>query len=95
MLTQVLLKLKAAGLVKSTRGSAGGYRLARPAGEIPLGEVLHTMDGHNGVPRDLPRASAKELALVWAKIRETEPPDPGGDVDCRSGRVGESPDWVI
>ncbi|MFO0958685.1 MAG: Rrf2 family transcriptional regulator [Isosphaeraceae bacterium] len=30
-LVQILLQLKAAGLVESARGSQGGYQLARPA----------------------------------------------------------------
>ncbi|HEY3394892.1 MAG TPA: Rrf2 family transcriptional regulator, partial [Lacipirellulaceae bacterium] len=33
-LVQILLQLKGAGLVASTRGAAGGYRLARPPHEI-------------------------------------------------------------
>jgi Rrf2 family cysteine metabolism transcriptional repressor len=71
-LTQVLLKLKGAGLVRSTRGSAGGYSLARPPAEIKLGEVLTAIDGHNGVAREFPGATARVLASVWHKIRERE-----------------------
>jgi len=71
-LTQVLLKLKGAGLVRSTRGSAGGYVLARPPEEIALGEVLRVIDGYNGVSRQLPGPSARILATVWDQIRETE-----------------------
>ena len=44
-LVQILLQLKGAGLVMSTRGAAGGYRLARPAASISLGEVLTAIDG--------------------------------------------------
>ena len=32
-LVQILLQLKGAGLVVSTRGASGGYRLARPRGQ--------------------------------------------------------------
>jgi len=39
-LVQILLQLKAAGLVTSTRGSAGGYRLARDASEITLADIF-------------------------------------------------------
>ena len=35
-LVQILLQLKGAGLVASTRGAAGGYRLARQASAISL-----------------------------------------------------------
>ena len=44
-LVQILLQLKGAGLVASTRGAAGGYRLARPAASISLSEVLAAVDG--------------------------------------------------
>jgi len=37
--------LRRAGLVKSTRGKAGGYTLSRPAAEIPVGEVLGALGG--------------------------------------------------
>ena len=71
-LTQVLLKLKGAGLVRSARGSAGGYWLARPPEEIKLGEVLTAIDGHNGVARELPGPAARVLATVWHHIQERE-----------------------
>jgi len=44
-LVQILLQLKGASLVASTRGAAGGYRLARPPREITLGEVIEVMEG--------------------------------------------------
>lgn len=37
--------LRQAGFVKSTRGQEGGYRLARPANEITVAEVLAALDG--------------------------------------------------
>ena len=44
-LVQILLQLKGASLVASTRGAAGGYRLARPPHEITLAEVIEVMEG--------------------------------------------------
>ena len=44
-LVQILLQLKGASLVVSTRGAAGGYRLARPPAEITLAEVIEVMEG--------------------------------------------------
>jgi Rrf2 family protein len=44
-LVQILLQLKGASLVASTRGAAGGYRLARPPREITLADVIDVMDG--------------------------------------------------
>lgn len=43
-LVQILLQLKGAGLVESTRGASGGYHLARPPEEIRLAEVIHAID---------------------------------------------------
>lgn len=44
-LEQLMGKLRRAGLVVSVRGAGGGYRLARPAGEISVGEVLRALEG--------------------------------------------------
>jgi FeS assembly SUF system regulator len=42
---KVLKSLSASGLVTSQRGARGGYRLARPLEDIPVGEVIAAMDG--------------------------------------------------
>ncbi len=39
-LEQLMAKLRKAGLVVSIRGAGGGYRLARPAGEISVGDKI-------------------------------------------------------
>jgi Rrf2 family protein len=44
-LVQILLQLKGAGLVSSTRGASGGYRLIRPPEELTLGEVMAVVEG--------------------------------------------------
>ncbi len=44
-LEQAMQQLKQAGFVASTRGKFGGYRLARPAGEIRVGDVVRLIDG--------------------------------------------------
>ncbi len=49
-LVQILLQLKAAGLASSTRGVAGGYRLARPPEEISLGEIIAAIDTQQSAP---------------------------------------------
>ena len=41
---KLLWILNKAGLVASTRGTKGGYRLARPASEIRLSEVIKVLD---------------------------------------------------
>ena len=44
-LEQILNDLKGAGLVSSRRGVAGGYRLAKPADQIPLATVVRHIEG--------------------------------------------------
>lgn len=44
-LEQVMTALKKAGIVESTRGVQGGYRLARPADEIRMDQVVEALDG--------------------------------------------------
>jgi Rrf2 family transcriptional regulator, cysteine metabolism repressor len=44
-LEHLVAKLRDAGLVTSTRGAHGGYRLARPAEEIQMLEVVEALEG--------------------------------------------------
>jgi Rrf2 family protein len=41
----IMLALKKAGLVRSTRGPGGGYVLARDPSEISFGEIVRVMEG--------------------------------------------------
>jgi Rrf2 family cysteine metabolism transcriptional repressor len=43
-LVQILLQLKAASLVDSTRGAMGGYMLARDPAKISLADVINAID---------------------------------------------------
>ena len=45
-LEQLMRSLKKAGLVQSVRGAGGGYRLAKPAGQISVGDVLRALEGN-------------------------------------------------
>jgi Rrf2 family protein len=44
-LEQILQVLRDAGIVESRRGKFGGYRLARPANKIFIGEIVRLIDG--------------------------------------------------
>ena len=44
-LEHLVAKLREAGMVSSVRGAHGGYRLARPAGEITMLEVVEALEG--------------------------------------------------
>ncbi len=44
-LERIVALLKKAGLVESTRGAHGGYRLARPAAQITMDEAVLALEG--------------------------------------------------
>jgi Rrf2 family protein len=44
-LEQILQTLKEAGYVESARGKFGGYRLAQPARQIKIGQIVRLIDG--------------------------------------------------
>jgi len=74
-LVQILLQLKGAGLVTSTRGASGGYRLARAATDISLTEVLAAIDGPEAANRLTPatrRPTASVLDPIWESVRAAE-----------------------
>ena len=43
--SKLLKKLQRSGLVASTRGSHGGYQLARPAAQVTAAQILDALDG--------------------------------------------------
>ena len=45
-LVQILLQLKGAGLVSSTRGASGGYQLVRDPQSLTLADVMAVVEGH-------------------------------------------------
>jgi Rrf2 family protein len=71
----ILGELRRAGLVRSQRGAEGGYALARPAGEITLGQVIRAVDGPLAEVRGLrPHETtytgvAEHLPQVWVAVR--------------------------
>lgn len=73
-LVQILQQLKAAGLVQSTRGSSGGYQLARPASEISLWDVVLAVRGEAERPPFEREESpaAQVLRGVWNQMAQGE-----------------------
>lgn len=43
-LEQLFSNLRKSGLVKGVRGPGGGYRLAKPANEISIAQIIHSVD---------------------------------------------------
>jgi len=74
-LVQILLQLKSAGFVNSTRGASGGYQLARPPQEITLGDIVGVIDSRTnetlgGAAEESP--FAQSLAQIWQEIAAAE-----------------------
>jgi Rrf2 family protein len=74
-LENILMQLRHAGLVDSRRGAEGGYRLARPAGEVTLADVIRAIDGPlAGVSGARPETLAFEgvaepMRDIWIAVR--------------------------
>ena len=74
-LENILMQLRHAGLVESRRGADGGYRLARPASEVTLADVIRAIDGPlagvSGVrPESLGfEGVAEPMRDVWIAVR--------------------------
>ena len=74
-LESILSQLRSAGLVASQRGAVGGYRLARPAEEISVAEIIRELEGPiatvRGVrPDELQYdGAAAGLRGVWLELR--------------------------
>ncbi len=73
-LVQILLQLKGAGFVQSSRGASGGYALAKPPEQISLAEILAVMEGPSGVQSNLAVSTPASRALleVWNEVALTE-----------------------
>jgi FeS assembly SUF system regulator len=62
--SKLLKRLTAAGLLLSTRGVTGGYRLQRDASEISVAQIIYALDGQRG----LTECSQKQDACVLHRV---------------------------
>ena len=75
-LENILSEMHTAGIVRSQRGADGGYRLARPAQEITIAEVIRADEGplatvRGAKPEDAAYpGAAHELPRVWIAVRK-------------------------
>ena len=74
-LENILIDLRHAGIVHAQRGAEGGYRLARSAEDVTLGEVIRAVEGPLASVRGEPPesvtydGSAEHLRTVWIAVR--------------------------
>lgn len=50
---KILRKLVSSGIVRSYKGSQGGYEIAKPLNEISMGDILKTIEGDYALSRCL------------------------------------------
>ena len=78
VLEQVMPVMRSAGLVRSERGPAGGYRLNKPPEEITLERVVRLFQGQlapigyatRRSPDSVPKFVADSLRGAWSEVRD-------------------------
>jgi Rrf2 family transcriptional regulator, iron-sulfur cluster assembly transcription factor len=66
-LEQLFAMLRRSGLVVSSRGPGGGYRLQRPSAEVSIGEVFRAVEETGGHDRDWPGMTGITSSL-WSAL---------------------------
>ncbi len=76
---RIMGTLRAGGLVESTRGAGGGYRLARPAGEISVWDAITVLGGeffpegfcdcHPGRRQECAHSTDCSIRALWQKTQ--------------------------
>jgi len=77
-LEQILLALKGARYVRSSKGQRGGYRLAKPANTITLAEIIRLLEGALAPTQSVsvyfyestPIEKEKNLVRVFKELRD-------------------------
>jgi Rrf2 family protein len=74
-LENILGELRHAGIVRSHRGAEGGFRLAKPADQLAVADVIRAVEGplasvRGGPPEETAYPGASEaLPRVWIAVR--------------------------
>ena len=74
-LDNILNDLRRAGIVATQRGAEGGSRLARPAKDVTIADVMRAMEGPLAAVRDVRpeqlsyQGAAEALPEVWIAVR--------------------------
>jgi Rrf2 family protein len=106
--SQILVKLRRAGLVTSHRGSAGGYSLSRKPAEITLAQVVRAVDGavfeevcgrYEAGTKDCRHQGQCSISPVWTKLGDLvtgyfEGVTLASILVQKAGACGASPEWL-
>jgi len=75
-LSHLVIPLRASGLISSSRGAHGGYKLAKAPSQITLKEIVQTLEGGISCvecvknPSVCPRVSKCATRGIWEKLDE-------------------------
>lgn len=75
-LSHLVISLKASGLISSSRGAHGGYRLAKPPSQITLMDIVQILEGNLSLvecvknPSVCSRVSKCATRDIWGKLDE-------------------------
>jgi len=73
-LSQIIIPLKGAGLVRSFRGAHGGYTLAKSPAKITIGDIVGVLEGQLRLmdysKADDLRASARITQGLWQRLEK-------------------------
>lgn len=106
--SQILVKLRRAGLVISHRGSSGGYELAKKPSEVTLAQVVMAVDGavfeevcerYDGGQKDCRHQGSCSISPVWNKLgslvtRYFEGVTLASILEQKGGACGAEPAWL-
>lgn len=74
-LENLLILLKLGGMVRSTRGTGGGYTLAKPPSQIKLSEIIRATEGSMAPvecvdnPEAYPQVALCAVYDVWVEVK--------------------------
>jgi Rrf2 family cysteine metabolism transcriptional repressor len=74
-LEHLLISLKVAGMVRSNRGTRGGFTLAKPPSQIKLNEIIRATEGSMAPaecvdnPEAYPQAALCAVYDVWSEVK--------------------------
>lgn len=106
--SQILVKLRRAGLVTSHRGSSGGYSLSRAPREVTIEQVVRAVDGsvfeevcerYDAGDKDCRHQGQCAISPVWTKLGEIvtryfESVTLAAILEQKAGGCGAAPAWL-
>ena len=106
--SQILDRLRRAGLVTSHRGSSGGYSLSRAPREITIEQVVRAVDGavfeevcerYDDGAKDCRHQGQCAISPVWTKLGEIvtryfEGVTLAAILEQKAGACGAAPAWL-